>query len=604
TSIFDHVYEPDLQRMADMYRRRKAGEQVSSFHEVVLKRADGRPANAEINVGSISYRGKTAELAIIRDISERKRLETEVTRSRDDLELRVKERTAELEKSRERFRNLVELLPEGVFEIDTEGRVLYANRRTLEIFQWTPEDFAKGVHVRDVAAPGEFTRMQENAAEIVRGRLVENEYTVHRKDGTEFPVFIRVGRIEYEEKLTGIRGIVVDLTESRKAQAEKERLENQLRHSHKMEALGTMAGGIAHDFNNILAAIIGFSEILLEDFPPGSPGRQNLERVHKSGLRGRDLVKQMLAFSRKSSQARAAIRMKNIVEETMNLLRASIPTTVKINVNIENESSSLFADPTQIQQVMINLCTNASDAMPSGGALGIKIVDYYAARENIVPGLRNGPYILMSITDTGKGMPPDIRERIFEPFFTTKGQGHGTGLGLSVVHGIITGHGGIITVDSKPDTGTTFDVYLPKTEKETRDDIERTQKFKKGTERILFVDDEESIVDMAKQMLESLGYRVTATPNSTQALDLFEKNPDAFDIIISDQTMPELTGLQLSKAIKSIKPIPFILLTGFSDAVNAETVKLAGVDAFLMKPLTKKEFSRILRKILDRKISN
>lgn len=311
---------------------------------------------------------------------------------------------------------------------------------------------------------------------------------------------------------------MVDLTESRKAQAEKERLEHQLRHSQKMEALGTMAGGIAHDFNNILAAIIGFSEIVLEDLPPGSPNRHNLEKVHKSGLRGRDLVKQMLAFSRKGGQVKKVVRIKDIVEETMNLIRASIPTTVKINVEIDNASAILFADPTQIQQVIINLCTNASDAMPGGGTLGIRIVDYHVEIENIVPGLRNGPYILISITDSGKGMPPEILERIFEPFFTTKKRGHGTGLGLSVVHGIVTGHGGIITVDSQPGKGATFNVYLPKTEIETKETAKRIQKLKTGTERVLFVDDEEFILDMAKRMLESLGYHVTATTNSMNAL--------------------------------------------------------------------------------------
>lgn len=601
TSIMDHVYHTDIQKIADRYRRRKAGETVPNFYEAVLKRADGRPANAEINLGHISYRGRKAELAIIRDITDRKRLEAEVLRSRRDLELRVQERTAELEKSRERFRNLVELLPEGVFEIDSRGRILYANRRTLEIFQLTPEEFKKGIHLKDVAVPSEFARIKRDMAEIIRGETTEGEYTLHRRGGMQFPVFVRAGRIEYEEKVLGIRGILVDLTESHKAQAEKERLEHQLWQSQKMEALGTMAGGIAHDFNNILAAIIGFSELVLEDLPPGSPNRQNLEKVHRSGLRGRDLVKQMLAFSRKDGQAKKIVRINDIVDETMNLIRASIPTTVKIDLEIDDVSALILADPTQIQQVIINLCTNASDAMPDGGTLGIKIVDYIAEIDNIVPGLRKGPYILMSISDSGKGMPPDILDRIFEPFFTTKRRGQGTGLGLSVVHGIVTGHGGTITVETRPGKGTIVHVYLPKTETEPRETAKRIQKLKKGTERVLFIDDEEFILDMAKQMLESLGYHVTATTNSAHALDLFKNNPDSFDIVISDQTMPEMTGLQLSKAIKSIKAVPFILLTGFSDAVNSESVKSAGIDAFFMKPLTKKELSKIVRMALNKK---
>ncbi|MHB8108699.1 MAG: PAS domain-containing hybrid sensor histidine kinase/response regulator [Syntrophorhabdaceae bacterium] len=601
TSIMDHVYHTDIQKIADRYRRRKAGEIVPNFYEAVLKRADGRPADSEINVGQISYRGKKAELAIIRDITERKRLEAEVLRSRDNLELRVRERTAELEESRERFRDLVDLLPEGIFEMDTEGRVLYANRRTLEIFQCAPEDFAKGLHLQDIAVESELTRIENDIAEILRDGIIEREYTVHRRSGVEFPVLFRAGKIEHKGKVTGIRGILVDLTESRKAQADKERLEYQLRHSQKMEALGTMAGGIAHDFNNILAAIIGFSEMLLEDLPPGSPYRHDLEKIHRSGLRGRDLIKQMLAFSRKDGQAKKAVRIKDIVEETMNLIRASIPTTVKIELEIQDPSAVLFADPTQIQQVIINLCKNASDAMPGGGTLGIKIIDYSAEIDNIVPGLRKGSYILMSITDSAKGIPPDILERIFEPFFTTKKHGRGTGLGLSLVHGIVTGHDGVITVDSQPGKGTTFHVYLPKTEMETKETARRIQKLKTGTERILFIDDEELILDMARQMLESLGYHVTTAMNSADALDLFKKDPNSFDIVISDQTMPEMTGLQLSSAIKSIKQVPFILLTGFSDAVTTEAVKWSGVDAYFMKPLTKKELSRNVRKLLDKK---
>ncbi|MEN6617276.1 MAG: PAS domain S-box protein [Syntrophorhabdus sp.] len=602
TPILDHVYHTDVPKIADLYRRRKAGERVPASYEAVLKRADGRPADAWLNIGSISYRGKPAEIAIIRDISERKSLEAEVMRSRDNLELRVKERTAELEKSHERFRNLVDLLPEGVFEIDTEGNLLYANRRALETFQRTPEDFAKGMRLSDFVDDDELTKMQEDASDIIKGETIEDEYNVHRKDGTKFPVFIRAARIEDEGKVTGIRGIVVDLTEIRKAQADKERLENQLRHAQKMEALGTMAGGIAHDFNNILAAIIGFTELVLEDLPPGTPDRHNLEQVHKSGLRGRDLVKQMLAFSRKEAQARKFVRIKDIVEDTMDLIRASIPTTIKINLDIQNGSSSIFADLTQIQQVIINLCKNAADAMQGGGSLGIKTMDYSTSFDNAVPGLPKGPYILMSITDTGNGIPREVLERIFEPFFTTKGQGNGTGLGLALVHGIVTGHGGIITVKSHPGHGAVFDVYLPKIQEETSPGKARkTVSLKTGTERILFVDDEELIVDMTRQMLESLGYRVTATTRSSQALKLFKKNPDAFDIIISDQTMPELTGLQLSKAIKAIKPVPFILLTGFSDAVNPESIKSSGLDAFFMKPVTKKQLSKSIRKILDKK---
>jgi PAS domain S-box-containing protein len=359
-----------------------------------LKRSDGGLLQFELNCSLIVYRKKRAKLVIIRDITERKRLEQE-------LELRAAERN----KSHERFRNLVELLPEMVFECNTEGYFTYANQQALATFQLGPDDFERGLHITQIIAEKDYQRTMESIHRILTEQVDHGKYTVRRKDGTEFPVYVRANRIESDGRVTGFRGIVVNLTESRKAEAERNRLENQLRQVQKMNALGTMAGGIAHDFNNILATITGFTEMLLEDSADDDPRKHSLENVLKASLRGRDLVKQMLAFSRKHDQVRKPLRLKSAIEETIDFLRASIPTTIGLKMNIENESGHVLADTVQLQQVIINLCNNAVDAMrETGGTLTIRVSDCFASERHVHLGIAPpDQYLLIEVSDTGKG---------------------------------------------------------------------------------------------------------------------------------------------------------------------------------------------------------
>ncbi|HEY3275912.1 MAG TPA: response regulator [Syntrophorhabdaceae bacterium] len=374
--------------------------------------------------------------------------------------------------------------------------------------------------------------------------------------------------------------------------------EEKLRHAQKMEAIGTLAGGIAHDFNNILAGIIGFTEMVLEDTADGDPSRKKLELVMKSAFRGRDLVKQILAFSRKTEYKREPVSLSQMITETINLLRASFPAMIEIEVLIKVKADAVFASPSEIQQVIMNLCTNAAHAMrESGGTLTLSLDE----REGVpVPGLTAGSYAEVTVSDTGTGMDPEVMARIFEPFFTTKKTGQGTGMGLAVVYGIIKAMEGDITVESTPGAGSAFHVFFPKLKTDAPPETKEASPVEGGKERILFIDDEEVIAELGKSMLEKLGYQVTAMTDSIEALKLFSHDPTQFDVVVTDQTMPRMTGLALARKIRKIRgDMPVILCTGHSDSVSREKAIAAGLREFLMKPLTKREITRAIRQVLD-----
>jgi CheY-like chemotaxis protein len=371
-----------------------------------------------------------------------------------------------------------------------------------------------------------------------------------------------------------------------------------------MEAIGTLAGGIAHDFNNILAAIIGFSEMAIDKSPEGSPVRRHMERILGAGIRGRDLVRQILAFSRQTDQEKEPLKIVPVVSEALGLLRASLPSTIDIRANLQGTLGFVLADRTQIQQIVLNLCTNAAHAMRhTGGAISITLDGFsFSSPENAPDSTMSpGLYARLSVEDTGEGMSAETMEHIFEPFFTTKIRGEGTGLGLSVVHGIVTSHGGKITVSSELGLGSTFTVYLPKLiQVQAPEAGDGDGSIPRGHERILFVDDEEEIAAMGHEMLTGLGYRVTSKTGAREALALFRLDPSRFDLVITDQTMPGVTGVELAREILAIRAgMPIIMCTGYSPLVDSETATAAGVAAFAMKPLTKKEMAVTVRRALD-----
>jgi signal transduction histidine kinase/CheY-like chemotaxis protein len=409
---------------------------------------------------------------------------------------------------------------------------------------------------------------------------------------------------EHHRVLETVKHLNLEIHERKKAEEEKIKLERQLQQAQKMESIGTLAGGIAHDFNNILYPIIGFTELTLAEIPKDSLAYRNLNEVHIASKRAKSLVQQILRFSRMDAPGFEPIKIQEVIHESLGLLRASIPSTIEINKNIDNECGPIKGDPTQIHQVIVNLCTNAYQAMEgTPGRLNISLRIYDKTTENDFEDIKltYERYAMLTIQDTGPGIASDVMEKIFDPYFTTKELGKGTGLGLSVVHGIVKNHGGNILVQSEPGKGTVFHIFLPimKEDMETGE-IDLADILARGNERLLVVDDEEAILALVKQMLERLGYYVDIRSSSLEALSLFRFKPEQYDLVITDMTMPVMTGLKLAKRLRKInKAIPIILCTGFSEGVSEEKMKAVGIDGFIMKPIVQAELAKLIRSILD-----
>lgn len=380
--------------------------------------------------------------------------------------------------------------------------------------------------------------------------------------------------------------------------------ERQLQQAMKLQAIGTLAGGIAHDFNNILSPIVGYTELTMDDIPEDSQARNYLERILKATNRAKELVQQILMFSRQNCQERKPLKVQNVIKEALKLLRATIPATVEINCDVGQDCGPIMGDPTQIHQVIMNLCTNAYHAMQeTGGSLDVSLkeidISYEQTRERL--GMKLGKHLQLTVKDAGHGMEPEVLERIFEPYYTTKKQGKGTGLGLSVIDGIVKNHGGDITVSSQPGKGAVFNIYLPVIDHiDVETESAETTIAANGSERILLIDDEEQIIDFEQQILERLGYKVISKTDSEEALEEFAAQPDQFDLVITDMTMPKMTGDQLARKMMDIKPeIPVILCTGFNEAITEEKALAMGIDKFVMKPIVKDKLANTIRAVLD-----
>lgn len=515
----------------------------------------------------------------------------------------IREINKDLESEKKRYKSLFEAAPDGVEVVNSAGVIVDCNetRQVMtgysyeEIVGKKPEDFFSSDGKASFRAGPEWSEGRD---------CFEREVELVRKDGSILPVW-RKEKAIFDES-GNFKGSVVynhDLSVIRKAQQEKLSLEARLRQAQKMEAIGTLAGGIAHDFNNILGAILGYSELLLYRLAESNPLRRDLLQIFQAGQRAKDLVRQILTFSRQSEQSRNLLDITPIVKETIKLLQASIPSTIEIRQKIDGRIGRIMGDPSQIHQVLMNLCTNAAYAMRDEGGfleVGLDQVVFPPHAPVPHPELEPGTYVRLTVRDSGCGMDPETMERIFDPYFTTKPKGEGTGLGLSVVHGIIRGHGGVITVESKPEEGSTFQIYFPQIDKKGEDLQELEPSVSGGTERVMFVDDEKPLTDSGRRMLEHLGYEVVALTNSLEALEYFRTHRDSVDLVITDLTMPHMTGDILAREMMLIRPdIPIILCTGFSDLMSEDKARSMGLREFITKPLVMKHLARAVRYALD-----
>ncbi|WP_129782119.1 ATP-binding protein [Peristeroidobacter soli] len=406
--------------------------------------------------------------------------------------------------------------------------------------------------------------------------------------------------------IIGVNVAIHDITERRRANEERAALEGQLRQSQKMEALGTLAGGIAHDFNNVLTAISGNAQLAIEDLAPDHPATASLYEIKRATGRARDLVRRILAFSRPEQNIQHLIDLRPVVEEALRLLRATVPRMIDIRLEADAHPPQVMADATQVHQVLMNLGKNACDAMLShGGTLTIRVAGEHidSVPDSPSPDLHPGSYLRISVADTGTGIAPELIERVFEPFFTTKGHGEGTGLGLSVVHGIVRGHHGAILVHSQPGAGTVFDLYFPAAEREASDATKSSFATPSSTgqgEHVLYVDDEEQLVHLVTRMMERMGYSVTGMTRPTDAIDAVRANPQGFDLVLSDLGMPGMSGLDLAEELLKLRPdLPIIITSGYVRAEDARRAEQIGVRDVVMKPNTVAEIGQLIRDRLD-----
>lgn len=531
--------------------------------------------------------GKVVKLlGTTQDITERKKIQERYSRQNAE------------------FRAIFNSITDAIVFVDTDRKIAMINPAFTAIFGYTLEDVAGRTTRIIYAQPEEFERQgreRYHKEAEVGTPVYEVEY--RRKDGSVFPSeTLGIPVKDEENNIVGFIGVIRDISKRREQEEETDLLRKQWQQAQKMEAIGTLAGGIAHDFNNILAAIFGYVEMAKDDAVPGSQLESDLDEVLLAAGRAKDLVEQILAFSRQSEGEPVILKIQPLVKEVLKMLRSSIPTTIRIMEDIDPGTGPVRADPTHIHQIIMNLCTNAYHAMETtGGELTVTVQKVFLTDEREKKSaLPPGEYVELAVVDTGCGIGPDLIDRIFDPYFTTKESGKGTGMGLAVIHGIIADYGGDIIAESIVGKGSTFRVYLPVHTGESRPDESERKGAATGRERILFIDDEKVIAQLGKTMLERLGYTVTEKQNGFEALDVFRRSPRDFDLVITDQTMPGLTGYELARRMLKIRPdIRIILCTGYSSQVDEEAAKGAGISEFAYKPLRKEVMARLIREVLD-----
>ena len=556
--------------------------------EYSLMRLDGSVFPAIVISSLIYSDGKPVRLrgAII-DITERKRQEEEIRKTTVLLDL------------------IIENIPDMLFlKTAKDLQFVRINRAGENLIGYSKADLL-GKTAFDFFPKEQANFFSENDRAALCGKTVVDipkEALQTRNGGERILHTKKVPLLDASGKPEYLLGISEDITERNRAEEENKKLQTQLIQAQKMESIGTLAGGIAHDFNNILSAVIGYTELAKMKLESDSVIMDDLKEVLTAAERAKDLVRQILTFSRQTEEEKIPVQADLIAREALKLLRSSLPVTIDMRQNIKSQSV-ILTDPTQLHQIVMNLCTNAAHAMrEKDGILEVTLSDVRldCVFASTHPEIQPGDYQKLTVSDTGHGMTPEVMSRIFDPFFTTKDKDEGTGLGLSVVHGIVKDCGGTITVYSEPGKGTTFNLFFPIIESKVKGKPEEYTIIPTGTERILVVDDEKAIIDISKKILTSLGYVVEARTSSLEALELFKAMPDKFDLVITDMTMRQMTGDVLARELMKIRPdIAVILCTGFSENISEEKAETMGIKAFLLKPLLKEEMAHKIRKVLD-----
>ncbi len=522
----------------------------------------------------------------------------ELIKANEELKQEIRERKkAEeaLQESEERFRTIFEAAEDCIFIKDRNLKYTLVNPCMEHLFK-LPASEIIGKTDDELFDDEAGAYIREIDSRVLAGEVIDRKHT---KPVDGIPTTFHVIKVPLHNKsgeINGLCGIARNITEIRS-------LESQLQQSQKMEAIGTLAGGIAHDFNNILFPIMGYAEMMLDDLTEDSPSRDKVNEIIQGTKRASALVKQILAFSRQSIKELKPLKIQLMIKEVLKLIRSSLPSTIEIKQHINDKCGLVMADSAQVHQIAMNLMTNAFHAMEDeGGKLEVTLKEVELGADELTdPSMTPGTYVCLTVADNGSGMDQSVIRRIFEPYFTTKENGKGTGLGLAVVHGIVKSYRGEIRVYSEPGEGTAFHVCLPviKYQVET-EKADAVVPVPKGTERILLVDDEEPIVRMEKQMLERLGYDITERTSSIEALEAFRAAPDKFHLVITDMTMPNMTGIQLSQKLLQIRPdIPIIICTGFSAKVDGEKATAAGIRGYVMKPVVMSEIAKKIREVLD-----
>jgi PAS domain S-box-containing protein len=488
----------------------------------------------------------------------------------------------------QRLRAAVESSPSGLLMIAADGTIVLVNREVERLFGYSREELLETLVPERFRAAHPGSRMGFLGAPRVRAMGAGRDLFGLTKSGAEVPVEIGLTPVATNEGLFVISSIV-DISARKKDERERHLLEEQLRQSQKMEALGRLAGGIAHDFNNVLGAIVGYAELVREELV-NPQAISDLDEVLRATARGKDLVDRILRFSRRQDVVPRAMDLGSVVKEIARLLRATLPSSIDIHLSVDPSAPRVLADATSVHQVLMNLATNASHAMPTGGAIDIEVKPFTVrdsfARAN--PELREGAHSLLSVRDTGRGMDAATHARAFEPFFTTKPPGSGSGLGLALVHGILRDHGGMVWLDSELGRGTTVNCLFPAFEVEPMEEVAQSPQVPRGRgEHVLYVDDERSLADIGARRLTGLGYHVTRLTDPREAVDRFRQAPDQFALVVTDYMMPSINGLELASELIDIRPdVPILLVTGYMEDFSPDVIAASGIREILIKPVT------------------